>query len=73
MYKAYRFKSIYDIKNFLNDNKIKPIDIIGVYGVYREHKDHNQCFFDLLYVDKSESETDQGLNYADQGALMPAT
>ena len=52
-YKAYRFNSIYDLKNFLNDNEIKPTDIIGI---YREHKYQDQGFFDLLYVEHIESE-----------------
>ena len=53
IYKAYRFDSIYDLKNFLNDNEIKPTDIIGI---YREHKYQDQGLFDLLYVERIESE-----------------
>ena len=52
-YKAYRFDSIYDLKDFLNDNEIKPTDIIGI---YREHKYQDQGCFDLLYVEQAESE-----------------
>lgn len=47
MYKVKRFTNIYSLKNFLNDNDIKPIDIIGVYK--------EQCYCDLLYVDKSKA------------------
>ena len=31
MYKALRFANIYDLKEFLNINKIKPVQIIGIY------------------------------------------
>ena len=51
-YKAYRFDSIYKLKDFLNDNEIKPTNIIGI---YREHKGQSGGCFDLLYVNKSES------------------
>lgn len=33
MYKAKRFDSIYDLVEFLNNNKIKPTEIIGIYRV----------------------------------------
>lgn len=52
-YKAYRFESVYELRDFLNDNEIKPTDIVGI---YREHKYQDQGFFDLLYVEKAESE-----------------
>lgn len=51
IYKAYRFDSIYDLKDFLNDNEIKPTDIIGIYG----YQDRGG-YFDLLYVEHTESE-----------------
>jgi len=53
IYKAYRFESVYELKDFLNDNEIKPTDIVGI---YREHKYQDQGFFDLLYVEPQESE-----------------
>lgn len=52
-YKAYRFESVYELRDFLNDNEIKPTDIVGI---YREHKYQEQGFFDLLYVEHTESE-----------------
>ena len=52
IYKAYRFDTIYDLKDFLNDNEIKPTDIIGI---YREHKYQDRGCFDLLYVKHTES------------------
>lgn len=56
IYRAYRFDSIYDLKDFLNDNEIKPTDIIGI---YREHKYQDQGCFDLLYVKHTESEVEE--------------
>lgn len=56
MYKTYRFESIYNLRDFLNDNEIKPTDIIGI---YREHKYQDQGFFDLLYVVQTECEDKQ--------------
>lgn len=52
-YKAYRFESVYELMEFLNDNEIEPTDIVGI---YREHKYQDQGFFDLLYVEWTESE-----------------
>lgn len=53
IYKAYRFESVYELRDFLNDNEIKPTNIVGI---YREHKYQDQGFFDLLYVEQAESE-----------------
>ena len=53
IYKTRMFDNIYDLKDFLNDNEIKPINIIGI---YKEHKYQDQGFFDLLYVEHTESE-----------------
>ena len=53
IYRAYRFNTIYDLKDFLNDNEIKPVNIVGI---YREHKYPDQGFFDLLYVEQAENE-----------------
>lgn len=53
IYKAYRFESVYGLKDFLNYNEIKPTNIVGI---YREHKYQDQGFFDLLYVEQAESE-----------------
>lgn len=53
IYKAYRFDTIYNLKDFLNDNKIKPTDIIGI---YREHRYQDLGVFDLLYIEQTENE-----------------
>lgn len=50
-YKAYRFESVYELRDFLNDNEINPNNIVGI---YREHKYTDQGFFDLLYVEQTE-------------------
>lgn len=56
MYKALRFDSLYDLKDFLNENEIKPTEIIGI---YRTPISPNAGLYDLLYYIK-EKETDKG-------------
>ena len=51
IYKAYSFDTIYHLKDFLNNNKIKPTNIIGI---YREHRYQDLGVFDLLYVEQTE-------------------
>lgn len=46
MYKAQRFDSIYDLKNFLNENEIKLTEIIGI---YRTPTSPYNGVYDLLY------------------------
>ena len=54
MYKAQRFDSIYDLKDFLNENEIKPTEIIKIYRVPSSPYDG---LYDLLYyVKDTESE-----------------
>ena len=53
MYKALRFDSLYDLKDFLNKNEIKPNEIIGI---YRTTISPNAGLYDLLYyVKEAES------------------
>lgn len=49
MYKALRFDSLYDLKDFLNENEIKPNEIIGI---YRTTISPNAGLYDLLYYVK---------------------
>ena len=53
IYKADRFDNVYQIKNFLNENEIKPTDIVGI---FTNHNYQGQVVFDLLYVEQAESE-----------------
>ena len=54
MYKAQRFDSIYDLKDFLNENEIKLTEIIGI---YRTPTSPYDGAYDLLYyVEDAESE-----------------
>jgi len=54
MYKAQRFDSIYELKDFLNENEIKPTEIIKIYRVPSSPYDG---LYDLLYyVKDTESE-----------------
>lgn len=53
MYKAIRFDSLYDLKNFLNKNEIKPNEIIGI---YRAPTSPYTGLYDLLYYVNAESE-----------------
>lgn len=52
-YNARSFEDIYRLSDFLNDNNIKPADIVGI---YREHKYSDQGCFDLLYIESDKSE-----------------
>ena len=58
MYKAQRFDSLYDLKDFLNENEIKPTEIIGI---YRVPISPNEGSYDLLYYvnEKSEDKEDK--------------
>ena len=50
MYRALRFDSLYELTDFLNENEIKPNNIIGI---YRTPTAPNTGLYDLLYyVDK---------------------
>lgn len=49
LYKAKSFDNIYRLSEFLNDNNIKPTDIVGI---YREYKYQNQYSYKLLYIEK---------------------
>lgn len=51
MYKALRFDSLYDLKDFLNENEIKPTEIIGI---YRTSISPNAGLYDLLYYIKEK-------------------
>jgi hypothetical protein len=51
MYKAQRFNSIYELKDFLNENGIKSTEIIGIYRIPIAP---NAGLFDLLYYVESE-------------------
>lgn len=60
MYKALRFDSLYDLKDFLNENEIKPNEIIGI---YRTPISPNAGLYDLLYyVKEAESEEEEWKN-----------
>ena len=53
MYEALKFANIYDLKDFLNENEIKPNEIIGI---YRTTISPNAGLYDLLYyVKEAES------------------
>ena len=55
MYKTQRFDSIYDLKDFLNENGIKPTEIIKIYRV--PISPYAGSSYDLLYyVEEAESE-----------------
>lgn len=49
LYKTKSFDNLYRLSEFLNNNNIKPTDIIGI---YREHKYQNQYCFNLLYIEQ---------------------
>ena len=51
IYKADRFDNVYQIKDFLNENEIKPTDIVGI---YTERNYQGRVVFDLLYVEQTE-------------------
>lgn len=53
MYKAHKFDNLYDLKDFLNENEIKPFEIIGI---YRTQISLNSGLYDLLYVEQTENE-----------------
>ena len=54
MYKAQRFDSIYDLKDFLNENEIKPTEIIKIYRV--PISPYAGSYDLLYYVEDAESE-----------------
>lgn len=50
-YNARSFEDIYRLSDFLNENNIKPTDIVGIYRVY---KYQGQGCFNLLYIESDE-------------------
>lgn len=58
MYEALRFANIYDLKEFLNINKIKPVQIIGIYRVPINQIEGR---YEMVYyiADKEDKEDDE--------------
>ena len=57
MFKAQRFDSIYDLKDFLNENKIKPTEIIKIYRI--PISPYAGSYDLLYYVEDAESEVEK--------------
>lgn len=68
IYKTKSFDNIYRLSEFLNDNKINPTDIVGI---YREYKYQNQYTYKLLYIEPDKYK--RCLSYADNPTLNSAT
>ena len=56
MYKAERFDDIYDLKDFLNENKIKLTEIIKINRVPKSSYEFEGSYDLLYYVEDAESE-----------------
>lgn len=50
-YQTKSFDNLYRLSEFLNDNKVNPTDIVGIYRE-RDHKYQNQYCFNLLYIEQ---------------------